>query len=92
VLAVDLGGGLLTRTPREPEMIFQYSPAAVRNAEALSDSPRPARMAPVPCSTSMPISHYCICADRTSRSRASSSTPPGPYHDKQDLIKATGQD
>ena len=42
---------------------------------------------------SMPISHYCICADRTLAFKgANFDTVRVPYHDKTELIKATGQD
>jgi glutathione S-transferase len=42
---------------------------------------------------SMPISHYCVCADRTLAFKgASFDTVHVPYHDKTELIKATGQD
>ena len=42
---------------------------------------------------SMPISHYCICADRSLAFKgANFDTVRVPYHDKTELIKATGQD
>ena len=42
---------------------------------------------------SMPISHYCVCADRTLAFKGVKfDTVRVPYHDKQELIKATGQD
>src|SRR5436309_9681506 len=50
-------------------------------------------MAARPVLYSMPISHYCISADRM---LAFKGVPFDaryvPYHDKTDLIKATGQD
>lgn len=50
-------------------------------------------MASRPVLYSMPISHYCICADRTLAFKGVRfDTVPVPYHDKQALIKATGQD
>ena len=50
-------------------------------------------MASRPVLYSMPISHYCICADRTLAFKGVKfETVKVPYHDKQDLIKATGQD
>jgi len=50
-------------------------------------------MVPRPVLYSMPISHYCICADRTLAFKGVRfETVPVPYHDKQELIKATGQD
>ncbi len=50
-------------------------------------------MASLPVLYSMPISHYCICADRTLAFKGVKfDTVDVPYHDKQALIKATGQD
>ena len=50
-------------------------------------------MAARPVLYSMPISHYCISADRM---LAFKGVPFDaryvPYHDKTELIKATGQD
>src|SRR2546427_11192553 len=42
---------------------------------------------------SMPISHYCVCADRTlAFKNVAFDTVDTPYHDRTELIKATGQD
>jgi glutathione S-transferase len=42
---------------------------------------------------SMPISHYCVSADRMLAFKGVDfETRDVPYHDKQELIKATGQD
>jgi len=42
---------------------------------------------------SMPISHYCVSADRMLAFKAVGfDTVSVPYHDKSELIKATGQD
>jgi glutathione S-transferase len=42
---------------------------------------------------SMPISHYCVAADRMLAFKGVDfDTRDVPYHDKQELIKATGQD
>ncbi len=42
---------------------------------------------------SMPISHYCVCADRMLAFKGIEfDTEYVPYHDKTELIKATGQD
>jgi len=50
-------------------------------------------MASRPVLYSMPISHYCVCADRTLAFKGISfDTVDTPYHDRQALIKATGQD
>src|SRR3989454_5708237 len=50
-------------------------------------------MASRPLLYSMDISHYCIAADRMLAFKGVAfDTRPVPYHDKQELIKATGQD
>src|SRR2546428_10338373 len=50
-------------------------------------------MASRPLLYSMDISHYCIAADRLLAFKGVEfDIRPVPYHDKQDLIKATGQD
>src|SRR5437870_1539893 len=50
-------------------------------------------MASRPILYSMDISHYCIAADRMLAFKGVEfETRPVPYHDKQELIKATGQD
>src|SRR5437660_6429895 len=50
-------------------------------------------MAARPLLYSMPISHYCISADRMLAFKGvPSDTRYVPYHDKSELIKATGQD
>jgi len=50
-------------------------------------------MAARPLLYSMPISHYCISADRMLAFKGVPfDTRYVPYHDKSDLIKATGQD
>ena len=50
-------------------------------------------MAARPVLYSMPISHYCISADRMlAFKRVPFDTRYVPYHDKTELIKATGQD
>jgi glutathione S-transferase len=50
-------------------------------------------MAARPLLYSMPISHYCVSADRMLAFKGVDfDTRDVPYHDKQELIKATGQD
>lgn len=50
-------------------------------------------MASRPLLYSMPISHYCISADRMLAFKGVEfDTRFVPYHDRQELIKATGQD
>src|SRR5437879_13903357 len=50
-------------------------------------------MASRPLLYSMDISHYCIAADRMLAFKGVAfDTRPVPYHDKQELINATGQD
>ena len=50
-------------------------------------------MAPRPLLYSMNISHYCISADRMLAFKGIDFDTRGvPYHDKSELIKATGQD
>ncbi len=50
-------------------------------------------MASRPLLYSMDISHYCIAADRMLAFKGVEfDIRPVPYHDKQELIKATGQD
>src|SRR6266566_4887121 len=50
-------------------------------------------MATRPLLYSMPISHYCISADRVLAFKGVPfDTRYVPYHDKSELIKATGQD
>ncbi len=50
-------------------------------------------MASRPLLYSMDISHYCIATDRMLAFKGVAfDTRPVPYHDKQELIKATGQD
>lgn len=50
-------------------------------------------MAIRPTLYSMPISHYCVSADRILAFKGVPfDTVYVPYHDKRDLIKATGQD
>src|SRR3990170_3498877 len=50
-------------------------------------------MATRPALFSMPISHYCVSADRMLAFKAIPfDTVYVPYHDKRELIKATGQD
>src|SRR6266705_2930630 len=50
-------------------------------------------MASRPVLYSMDISHYSIAADRMLAFKGVGfDTRPVPYHDKQELIKATGQD
>src|SRR5437764_1016662 len=50
-------------------------------------------MAARPLLYSMPISHYCISADRMLAFKGVPfDTRDVPYHDKSELIKATGQD
>src|SRR2546426_3552192 len=50
-------------------------------------------MAARPLLYSMPISHYCISADRMLAFKGVPfDTQYVPYHDKTELIKATGQD
>src|SRR5207237_736584 len=50
-------------------------------------------MAARPVLYSMPISHYCISADRMLAFKGVPfDTRDVPYHDKSELIKATGQD
>ena len=50
-------------------------------------------MAPHPVLYSMPISHWCVSADRMLAFKdVAFDTKPVPYHDKRELIAATGQD
>lgn len=50
-------------------------------------------MASQPVLYSMPISHYCVSANRMLAFKGVPfDTVNVPYHDKRDLIKATGQD
>src|SRR5438270_9064169 len=50
-------------------------------------------MAARPLLYSMPISHYCVSADRMLAFKEMPfDTRYVPYHDKSELIKATGQD
>lgn len=50
-------------------------------------------MASRPLLYSMPISHYCVAADRMLAYKGIAfDTEYVPYHDKRELIKATGQD
>ena len=50
-------------------------------------------MAARPLLYSMPISHYCVCADRSLALKdVDFETEYVPYHDKRELIEATGQD
>lgn len=50
-------------------------------------------MASRPVLYSMPISHYCVSADRLLAFKGVRfDTTLVPYHDKRELIKATGQD
>src|SRR2546430_16487681 len=50
-------------------------------------------MAARPLLYSMPISHYCISADRMLAFKGVPfDTQYVPYHDKTELIKATGKD
>jgi len=42
---------------------------------------------------SMDISHYCVAADRTLAFKGVDfDTRYAPYHDRQEVLKATGQD
>ena len=50
-------------------------------------------MASRPLLYSMDISHYCIAADRMLAFKGVDfETRYAPYHDRQEVLKATGQD
>src|SRR5881398_580793 len=50
-------------------------------------------MASRPLLYSMDISHYCVAADRTLAFKGVEfDTRYAPYHDRQEVLKATGQD
>ena len=55
--------------------------------------PLPTPVAPRVSLYHMPISHYCVCAERTLAFKGvAAEIVPVPYHDKRSLIAATGQD
>src|SRR3989449_5393137 len=78
--SIPFGQGKLSRAPVNRDK--PQGPAWTRGS-----------MASRPLLYSMDISHYCIAADRMLAFKGVAFDPrPVPYHDKQELIKATGQD
>lgn len=76
-------------TPGHPAGGHKLSP--VESGFFPPSVPRP--VSDLPVLYSMPMSHYCICAERVLALKGiSARVERVAYHDKQDLLRATGQD